>query len=166
MSNDRHNPDMARKMASASAREPITRDDPRREERAHLAEGDQIDDRDHPHIDERGHFDAREMADRRNQVTDDRVADDRPMAMFGGAEAAGYRTQWDAIQTGFVDEPRKAVQEADALVALVMKRLSEVFTNERTSLERQWGEGDEISTEDLRVALRRYRSFFERLLSL
>jgi len=92
--------------------------------------------------------------------------DDRPMPMFAGAEAAGYRTQWDAIQTGFVDEPRRAVQEADALVALVMKRLSEVFTNERTSLERQWGEGDEISTEDLRVALRRYRSFFERLLTL
>jgi hypothetical protein len=86
--------------------------------------------------------------------------------MFAGPEAAGYRTQWDAIQTGFVDEPRKAVQEADALVALVMKRLSEVFTDERGTLERQWGKGDQISTEDLRVALRRYRSFFERLLSL
>jgi hypothetical protein len=92
--------------------------------------------------------------------------DNRPMPMFAGAESAGYRTQWDAIQTGFVDEPRRAVQEADALVTLVMNRLSEVFTNERTSLERQWGEGDEISTEDLRVALRRYRSFFERLLTL
>ena len=88
------------------------------------------------------------------------------MPMFAGTEAAGYRTQWDAIQTGFVDEPRRAVQEADALVALVIKRLSEVFANERGSLEQQWGEGDEISTEDLRVALRRYRSFFERLLSL
>ena len=88
------------------------------------------------------------------------------IAMFPGEETAGYRTRWDGIQTGFVDEPRRAVQEADALVALVMKRLSEVFTNERTSLERQWGEGDEISTEDLRVALRRYRSFFERLLTL
>jgi hypothetical protein len=93
-------------------------------------------------------------------------AGERPMPMFAGAEASGYRTQWDAIQTGFVDEPRKAVQEADALVALVIKRLSETFTEERASLERQWGKGDEISTEDLRVALRRYRSFFERLLSL
>jgi hypothetical protein len=102
--------------------------------------------------------------DREREHVDE--ADDRPMPMFAGAEAAGYRTQWDAIQTGFVDEPRRAVQEADALVALVMQRLSEVFTNERTSLERQWGEGDEISTEDLRVALRRYRSFFERLLAL
>jgi hypothetical protein len=89
-----------------------------------------------------------------------------PMPMFAGAEAAGYRTQWDAIQTGFVDEPRKAVQEADALVALVIKRLADVFADERQTLEQQWGRGDEISTEDLRVALRRYRSFFERLLTL
>jgi hypothetical protein len=91
---------------------------------------------------------------------------DRPMPMFDGAEAAGYRTQWDAIQTGFVDEPRKAVQEADALVTLVTKRLADVFSEERASLETQWGKGDEISTEDLRIALRRYRSFFERLLTL
>ena len=152
MSNDRHTPDIARTMASAAGREPLARDDRRREEREH--------------IDERGDIDARQMVGQRH-VTDAReVTDDRPMPMFAGAEASGYRTQWDAIQTGFVDESRKAVQEADALVALVMKRLSEVFTNERTSLEGQWSKGDEISTEDLRVALRRYRSFFERLLSL
>jgi hypothetical protein len=167
MSNDRHTPDLTRKMASAVTREPIAGDDRRREERERDLE--QIDERDRPHIDERGHLDAGEMAGQ-HHVTDhahDRdVNDDRPMPMFAGSEAAGYRTQWDAIQTGFVDEPRKAVQEADALVALVMKRLSEVFTDERRSLERQWGKGDEISTEDLRVALRRYRSFFERLLSL
>jgi hypothetical protein len=93
-------------------------------------------------------------------------ADDRPMPIFAGGEATGYRTQWDAIQTGFVDEPRRAVQEADALVAHVISRLSEVFADERTGLEKQWDRGDQISTEDLRVALRRYRSFFERLLSL
>lgn len=178
MSNDRHNPDITRKMASsATTREPMARDerDERRREEQEREREQLADDRDRPHIDERGHFDAREMAghrdmtdrDRRDKTDHDRdLSDDRPMAMFAGAEAAGYRTQWDAIQTGFVDEPRKAVQEADALVALVMKRLSEVFTNERSSLERQWGKGDEISTEDLRVALRRYRSFFERLLSL
>src|SRR5215510_4834782 len=105
--------------------------------------------------------DEQRRADERATATDD-----RPMPMFAGGEATGYRTQWDAIQTGFVDEPRKAVQEADALVATVMNRLSETFANERASLEHQWGKGDEISTEDLRVALRRYRSFFERLLSL
>ena len=100
------------------------------------------------------------------QAHDVRPADERPMPIFAGTEASGYRTQWDAIQTGFVDEPRRAVEEADALVALVIKRLSEVFAEERTTLEQQWGRGSEISTEDLRVALRKYRSFFERLLSL
>ena len=100
------------------------------------------------------------------ETHDVRPADERPMPIFAGTEASGYRTQWDAIQTGFVDEPRRAVEEADALVALVIKRLSEVFAEERTTLEQQWGRGSEISTEDLRVALRKYRSFFERLLSL
>jgi hypothetical protein len=93
-------------------------------------------------------------------------ADQGPVPIFAGTEAAGYRTQWDAIQTGFVDEPRRTVEEADALVALVIKRLSEVFADERATLEHQWGRSNEISTEDLRVALRKYRSFFERLLSL
>jgi hypothetical protein len=160
MSNDRHTPDdMARAMASAAAREPLPR------ETRH--DSVPIEDREHSHIDDRGHIDDRRHVDTRETAgSSSQMANDRPMAMFAGAEAAGYRTQWDAIQTGFVDEPRRAVQEADALVALVMKRLSEVFGNERSSLERQWGEGEEISTEDLRVALRRYRSFFERLLSL
>lgn len=100
------------------------------------------------------------------QVVETQPTDDRPVAMFPGTETAGYRTQWDAIQTGFVDEPKRAVEEADALVALVIKRLSEVFADERGTLEQQWGRGTEISTEDLRIALRKYRSFFERLLAL
>jgi hypothetical protein len=74
--------------------------------------------------------------------------------------------RWDSIQVGFVDEPRKAVQEADALVSSTIKRLSEVFANERQNLEQQWGRNDNVSTEDLRVALRRYRSFFSRLLAI
>jgi hypothetical protein len=86
--------------------------------------------------------------------------------MFAVDEAAGFRTRWEAIQTGFVDQPRKAVEEADALVAQVIKRLSEVFADERTNLEHQWDRGDQSSTEDLRLALRKYRSFFDRLLSL
>jgi len=91
---------------------------------------------------------------------------ERAVPMFSDDEAGGYRTRWDGIQTGFVDEPRRAVEEADALVAQVIKRLSEVFADERTNLEKQWGRGDQISTEDLRVALRKYRSFFERLLTM
>jgi hypothetical protein len=90
----------------------------------------------------------------------------RVIPMFAADEAAGYRTRWEAVQTGFVDEPRRAVEEADSLVAQVIKRLSEVFAEERTNLERQWDRGDQISTEDLRVALQKYRSFFDRLLSL
>jgi hypothetical protein len=65
-----------------------------------------------------------------------------------------------------VDEPRKAVEQADGLVASTMKRLAEVFAEERSKLEKQWDRGDNVSTEDLRVALQRYRSFFHRLLSI
>ena len=67
---------------------------------------------------------------------------------------------------GFVDEPRKAVQEADALVSDTIKRLSEVFASERQNLEQQWARNENVSTENLRVALRRYRSFFSRLLAI
>lgn len=65
-----------------------------------------------------------------------------------------------------MDEPRNAVQEADGLVASAMKRLAEVFAQERSKLEQQWDRGDDVSTEDLRLALQRYRSFFHRLLSI
>jgi len=86
--------------------------------------------------------------------------------LFASSEASDLRRQWDAIQVGFVDEPRKAVEEADSLVAGTMKRLAEVFADERNKLERQWDRGENVSTEDLRLALRRYRSFFSRLLSV
>ena len=76
------------------------------------------------------------------------------------------RSRWDKIQAGFVDEPRTAVQHADELVAQAIKRLAESFADARNGLERQWSKGDEASTEDLRLALRKYRSFFERLLSI
>lgn len=95
-----------------------------------------------------------------------RTQDEAPGPLFANADASGYRTRWSAIQTGFVDEPRKAVEEADALVAQVMKRLAEVFADERKRLEAEWERTDQISTEDLRQAMRRYRSFFERLLSI
>jgi len=87
-------------------------------------------------------------------------------SLFAGNEAQDFRTKWEHIQTGFVDEPRKAVQDADALVASAIKRLAEVFADERAKLEREWDRGDNVSTEDLRIALRRYRSFFDRLLSV
>ena len=86
--------------------------------------------------------------------------------LFSGDELQGLRTRWKEIQTAFVDEPRKAVEQADGLVASAMKRLAEVFAQERSGLEQQWDRGDRVSTEDLRIALRRYRTFFDRLLSV
>ena len=85
--------------------------------------------------------------------------------LFPNNELQQLRTQWDNIQTGFVDEPRRAVEQADGLVASAMRRLAEVYAEERSRLEQQWDRGDNVSTEDLRVALQRYRSFFHRLLS-
>jgi len=86
--------------------------------------------------------------------------------LFAQDEAQRMRGRWNEIQTGFVDEPRRAVEQADGLVAEAIKRLAEVFAGERGKLEQQWDRGDNISTEELRVALQRYRSFFTRLLSV
>jgi hypothetical protein len=92
--------------------------------------------------------------------------DENSGPLFSSEEAARLRQQWDAIQVGFVDEPRKSVQEADSLVAAAMKRLAEQFAEERSRLDHEWDRGSDVSTEDLRVALRRYRSFFARLLNV
>jgi hypothetical protein len=104
-----------------------------------------------------------------------RHPDSRPMdeapgrnghpSLFKENDAADLRKQWTDIQGGFVDEPRKAVERADSLVADVMKRLAEGFTSERAGLEKQWDRGDDVTTEDLRLALQKYRSFFDRLLA-
>jgi hypothetical protein len=80
-------------------------------------------------------------------------------------ESFGFESRWDAIQAGFVDEPRRSVAEADALVTEVIDEISAAFAGARAALEEQWSEGGEASTEDLRQAFRRYRSFFQRLLS-
>lgn len=84
--------------------------------------------------------------------------------LFAGSEITELRARWTSVQSDFVDEPRRAVEEADKLVATVMQRLADGFAGERSSLEKQWGSGNNVSTEDLRVALQRYRSFFDRLL--
>ena len=89
-----------------------------------------------------------------------------PLPLFSELEMSDFRAQWSNIQIGFVDEPRRTVEDADKLVAAVMQRLAKVFTDERSSLEKQWDRGDSVSTEDLRVTLQRYRSFFDRLLKL
>jgi hypothetical protein len=80
-------------------------------------------------------------------------------------EADGFRRRWEEVQTSFVDEPRRSVEQADGLVAEALRRVAETFSSERDALEGQWGRGEDVSTEDLRVILQRYRSFFNRLLS-
>jgi hypothetical protein len=81
-------------------------------------------------------------------------------------EEKDFRSRWQNIQIGFVDEPRQAVQQADELVAEIMQDLAQSFSVQRSHLESQWEHSDKISTEELRMALRRYRSFFDRLLSI
>ena len=95
------------------------------------------------------------------------ATDDQATPLFSPGEAQEFRVRWDAIQAGFVDEHRRAVEQADNLVAGTMKRLAEIFADERSKLEGQLDRGESVvSTENLRLALRRYRSFFGRLLSV
>jgi hypothetical protein len=100
------------------------------------------------------------------KTLDNAAAVSKPMPLFSESEMGDFRSEWSKVQTSFVDEPRRTVEDADKLVAAVMQRLAEGFANERSSLEKQWESGDNVSTEDLRLALQRYRSFFDRLLKL
>jgi hypothetical protein len=83
-----------------------------------------------------------------------------------GHDSSRFDERWQQIQADFVDRPREAVQEADALVADLVEGITARFREERGRLERQWEGGDDVSTEELRVALQRYRAFFGRLLSV
>jgi hypothetical protein len=85
--------------------------------------------------------------------------------LFSDADTEEFRNRWAEIQRGFVDNPRNVVEDADRLVADLTQRITTQFREERTLLEGQWDRDDDVSTEELRVALKRYRSFFERLLS-
>jgi hypothetical protein len=98
-------------------------------------------------------------------VTGTRI-DDEQSALFSAEESDELRRTCESVQTGFVDEPRRAVEEADQLVQRVMDRLSDGFKFQREHMEREWGDRADVSTEDLRVALRHYRSFFDRLLDI
>lgn len=94
------------------------------------------------------------------------VAETRSAPLLPAEVVDDFHEKWTDIQAGFVDEPRRAVERADGLVAEAIKRLAESFANERAKLEKQWDRGGDVSTEDLRQALQRYRSFFSRLLSV
>ena len=97
------------------------------------------------------------------QETPISVNDGSLMALLEREESEHLRTRWNDIQGRFVDEPRSAVQQADTLVSEVIDKITEMFANEHGLLEGQWKQGDDVSTEDLRQALQRYRSFFNRL---
>ena len=86
--------------------------------------------------------------------------------LFADGVDQDFRNRWRDIQTGFVDEPRSAVEQADQLVAQLMQGLAQSFSTERGNLEKQWEASEKVSTEELRVAFTRYRSFFDRLLAI
>jgi hypothetical protein len=105
------------------------------------------------------------MSDRKEQTTGETGDEGLREPLLPADRTAGYRGRWDDIQSRFVDDPRSSVEQADTLVLEVVQDLQTTFGSERSSLEAQWQSGEDVQTEDLRMALRRYRSFFDRLLS-
>jgi hypothetical protein len=95
-----------------------------------------------------------------------RAEEDARTRLFNDEDSDAYLDRWDSVQATFVDDPRDAVEHADELVAEVIRHLAKMFSQEREDLEHQWASGGDVSTEDLRVALQRYRSFFNRLLEM
>ena len=89
-----------------------------------------------------------------------------PQSVLSREQVDELRDRWNTIQTAFIDEPRRSVKDADALVASATKQLTEAFANQRSQLEKQWTRGDQVSTEELRVTLQQYRTFFSRLLAI
>jgi len=109
---------------------------------------------------------ARERSAMPRQEAAPALHDQEPdVAMYSDDQLHDFRVRWDQIQAGFVDEPRGAVERADGLVADAIAKLAEGFARTRGQLEEQWKRGDQVSTEDLRQALKHYRSFFTRLLN-
>jgi hypothetical protein len=96
----------------------------------------------------------------------DEAARAEEQELLVGQDTTRFNERWQQIQTGFVDRPREAVQEADTLVRDLLERITAGFAAERERLEGQWDGGDDVSTEDLRLALQRYRAFFGRLLAV
>jgi hypothetical protein len=84
---------------------------------------------------------------------------------FAG-DSSGLRSRWDDIQAAFVDDPSACVRRADGLVEEVIGQLTSRFAEVRSRLEAQGAGGETASTEDLRVALTRYREFFNRLIAV
>lgn len=105
-----------------------------------------------------------------DRIEQDRVAASEPSssdkALFPADDLSGLRARWDDVQAGFVDDPKACVQKADGLVSDVVEQLTTNFAAARARLEEQWARGDDASTEDLRIAFKRYREFFQKLLAV
>jgi len=106
------------------------------------------------------------VAEHEAQTNSENTKQNELAPLFADNTAENFRTRWLAIQSKFVDDPKATVQEADNLVTDVIQGITSSFADRRDSLEKNWNGGGEASTEELRVALKQYRSFFERLLSL
>ena len=109
---------------------------------------------------------AREMDERSRQPQPQPDSSQNNAPLLSNELTHRLQSEWTNVQASFVDEPRQAVQRADELVAFAIKQIAETFARERSGLEAQWDREGDVSTEDLRVALTRYRSFFHRLLSM
>jgi hypothetical protein len=94
------------------------------------------------------------------------VHTESPRTLFSRQQAEDLQSRWSTIQTSFIDEPRRAVKEADALVAVAIRQISDSFSDQRKQLEGRWSQDDKASTEDLRTTLQQYRSFFSHLISM
>jgi hypothetical protein len=104
------------------------------------------------------------MPDPSTEPADERTGDDWEVRLFSDSDRDQLRHRWETVQQQFVDEPKAAVQDADALVAETIQSVAQTFSSARSELEDRWSRGDDVSTEDLRVTLQQYRSFFNRLL--
>jgi hypothetical protein len=107
-----------------------------------------------------------QRAEERTAENKNTMNDEEFITLFENDEAEKFRSHWLDIQSRFVDDPNNSVKDADELVASVIQSITKTFANKRIGLEKQWNNGDRVSTEDLRLALKRYRSFFNRLLTL
>lgn len=143
-----------------------TVDDPREELVASVGDEPRIDDE--RHVADDAGPEVREPAPATGDV--DATAPERESsggeALFGGDDVADLRARWAGVQAAFVDNPKECVEKADHLVSDVVEQLTAGFAETRSRLEGHWSEGHDASTEDLRVALMRYREFFDRLLAV
>jgi hypothetical protein len=112
------------------------------------------------------HLDGPKLVKSEPETLDRAAAVSEPTPLFSESEMGDFRSQWSKLQTGFVDEPAPDRRRCRQAGSFGDARLAEGFANERSGLETQWDRGENVSTEELRISLQRYRSFFDRLLEL